>query len=225
MNILNTAVAEPYDTDAVTQSLINHGKAIMNTQSQITCDTTEEWTEERKQAFEKASAYEPPSTTLINPSVDTQSTNQPVQGVSGAVYAPMDTSPQPQDKNQRVAMLMDMLTATLNSLVKELQTPTQPQTDLEDAVNTALEQAQWFKDFVEETCAEKVGDLDFEYELDRAVENEMRNFDPNDYIDFDDLVSSAVSDHIDDAVNSALDDRLETLLEEKLANARITINF
>ena len=88
-----------------------------------------------------------------------------------------------------------------------------------------MNDAQWFKEMVEEKARDLVEEQDFEYEIGRAVEIEMRNFDPNDYVDFDDLVCGAVADNIDDAVNSALDDRLETLLEEKLANANITINF
>ena len=173
-------------------------------------------------AIDCQTGEERPSTTLINPSL-CESTQTQVQGVSGAVYAPMDTSPKTpeQDQNARVKMLMEMLTTTLNQLVKELQTPTQPQTDLEEAVGTALENAQWFKDMVEETCADRVSDLDFEYEINNAVEQEMRSFDPNDHVDFDDLVRDAVEDRIEEIVT----EKLEELLEEKLKNATVDIRF
>ena len=184
---------------------------------QIICETTEE--------------HSHPSTTLINPSL-CESTQTQVQGVSGAVYAPMDTSPKTpeQDRNARVDMLMEMLTTTLNQLVKELQAPTQPQTDLEEAVGTALENAQWFKDMVEETCADRVSDLDFDYEIGQNIERYMRNsFDPNDHYDFDSEVKSRVEDElesiIDGLVEEAVEARLADLLEEKLQNARITVNF
>jgi hypothetical protein len=195
--------------DPVFNSIINKGELPMN--DQIICDTTEEH------------SHTVPFTTLINPSLCESTQTQPVQGVSGATYAPMDTSPQTpeQQQNARVKMLMEMLTTALNGLVKELQTPSQPQTDLEEAVGTALENAQWFKDFVEDACAERVGDLDFEYEIGKAVAEEMRSFDPNDHVDFYDLVSDAV----DDKLESIVEEKLETLLEEKLANARITVNF
>jgi glyoxylate carboligase len=62
---------------------------------------------------------------------------------------------------------------------------------------------------------------DFDYEIGQAVAEEMRSFDPNDYVDFDDLVRDAV----DDKLESIVEEKLETLLEEKLANARITVNF
>jgi len=194
--------------DPVFNSIINKGELTMN---DIICDTTEEHNHAPQ-----------PSTTLItsSPHVDSVST---VQGVSGASYAPMDTSPKTpeQDQNARVKMLMDMLTTTLNQLVKELQTPSQPQTDLEEAVDTALENAQWFKDFVEDACAERVGDLDFEYEIGKAVAEEMRSFDPNDHVDFYDLVSDAV----DDKLESIVAEKLEELLEEKLKNATVNISF
>jgi DNA primase len=192
--------------DPLFHSIINKGETPMSYESTaIDCQTGEER----------------PSTSVITPSEGVLGTNVPIQGVSGNVYAPMDTAPQPQDQNARVKMLMDMLTTTLNQLVKELQTPSQPQTDLEEAVGTALENAQWFKDFVEDTCAERVGDLDFEYEINNAVERELRSLDINDHVDFYDLVSDAV----DDKLESIVEEKLETLLEEKLANARITVNF
>ena len=193
------------------KSLTNPQGETMN--DHIICETGEEH------------SHAVPSTTFINPSVDSVSTSTTatIQGVSGNTYAPMDTSPKTpeQDQNARVKMLMDMLTTTLNQLVKELQAPSQPQTDLEEAVGTALENAQWFKDMVEETCADRVSDLDFEYEINNAVERELRSLDINDHCDIDDMVRDAVEDRIEEIVT----EKLEELLEEKLANAKITVNF
>jgi nitrogen regulatory protein PII-like uncharacterized protein len=47
------------------------------------------------------------------------------------------------------------------------------------------------------------------------------SFDPNDHVDFSDLVNDRVDDVIEDMVR----EKVEELLEEKLANARITVNF
>ncbi len=196
--------------DPMFNSIINKGETTMSYESTaIDCQTGEER----------------PSTSVITPSEGVLGTNVPIQGVSGNTYAPMDTSPQPQDQNARVKMLMDMLTTTLNQLVKELQTPSQPQTDLEEAVGTALENAQWFKEMVEDTAKDLVEEQDFDYEIGRAVEREMQSFDPNDYVDFDDLVRDAVEDRIDELVSEAVEERLADLLEEKLANAKVNISF
>ena len=173
-------------------------------------------------AIDCQTGEERPSTTLINPSL-CESTQTQIQGVSGAVYAPMDTSPKTpeQDRNARVDMLMEMLTTTLNQLVKELQTPTQPQTDLEEAVTVALEQADWFRHRVEDATSEHIDNMDFAYEINNAVERELRGLDINDHCDIDDMVRDAVDDKLEDIVT----EKLEELLEEKLANARITVNF
>ena len=58
----------------------------------------------------------------------------------------------------------------------------------------------------------------------------MRNeFDANDHYDFDTAVKGFVEDEveslIDNLVEEAVEARLADLLEEKLANAKITINF
>ena len=193
--------------DPLFNSVINKGEPTMhNEPTAIDCQTGEER----------------PSTTLINPSL-CESTQTQIQGVSGAVYAPMDTSPKTpeQDRNARVDMLMEMLTTTLNQLVKELQTPTQPQTDLEEAVTVALEQADWFRHRVEDATSEHIDNMDFAYEINNAVERELRGLDINDHCDIDDMVRDAVDDKLEDIVT----EKLEELLEEKLANARITVNF
>jgi hypothetical protein len=78
---------------------------------------------------------------------------------------------------------------------------------------------------VEETCADRVSDLDFEYEINNAVERELRSLDINDHCDIDDMVRDAVEDRIEEIVADAVEERLTEILEEKLANARITVNF
>jgi hypothetical protein len=217
-SIFNTAVVEPYDEQEVRQALINHGEKIMSTQSQIQCTTTEEHSHPTTD----------PSTSIINPSLCESTQTQQIQGATGNTYAPMDTSPQTpeQQQNARIKMLMEMLNTTLNGLVKELQTPSQPQTDLEEAVNTTLEQADWFKEKLADLACDYIDDKDFDYEIGNSVERYMRNtFDPNDHVDFHDLVAEAVENRIDEIVADAVEERLADLLEEKLANARITINF
>ena len=202
--------------DPLFNSIINKGETTMNNESTaIDCQTGEER----------------PLTTLINPSL-CESTQTQVQGVSGAVYAPMDTSPKTpeQDQNARVKMLMEMLTTTLNQLVKELQTPSQPQTDLEEAVTVALEQADWFRHRVEDATSEHIDNMDLDYEIGQNIERYFRNeFDPSDHVDFNDLVNDRVDDLIDDIVSEkveeAVEARLADLLEEKLQNANISISF
>jgi hypothetical protein len=202
--------------DPIFNSIINKGEPTMNNEpNAIDCQTGEER----------------PSTTLINPTppVDSVSTQtQTIQGVSGASYAPMDTSPTPPNAN--LNYLMAQLTATLTNIIEELTKAKSEQTNLEEAVSVALEQADWFRHRVEDAVTDTIRDTDLDYEIGNSVERYMENgFDANDHVDFQDLVNDRVDDVIEDMVaekvQDILEERLASLIEEKLANANITINF
>lgn len=196
--------------DPMFQSIFNKGEVTMNAESNaIDCQTGEER----------------PSTTI--PSSLGQAV--PISGVSGAVYAPMDTSPQAQQET-RLDQLTNLLNETLKQLVIELTNSKDQQTNLVEAVDVALSNAHWFKENVEDMVVDAVRETDFDYEIGNSVERYMRNeLDINDHVDFHDLVNDRVDDLIDDIVSEkveeAVEARLADLLEEKLANARITINF
>lgn len=216
-SIFNNAVVEPYDEEAVRQALINHGEKIMR--EHIQCDTTTEHNH----------TLTPESLGHQSSSVDSVST---IVGVSGATYAPMDTSPQAQTtpKETRLDQLTALLNETLKQMVIELNKQADAQTNLEEAVSTTLEQAEWFRERIEDSITDAVEEKDFDYEIGQNIERYMRNhFDPNDHVDFEALVKDRVEDElesiIDNLVEEAVEARLADLLEEKLANAKITINF
>lgn len=221
-NIFNTAVAEPYDADAVRQALINHGERIMK-ENQIVCETTEEHSHPAT-----PSTTEPtPSTTILNPSLCESTQTNTIQGVSGAQYAPMDTTPQAQTQpNANLNYLMAQLTTTLTNIIEELTKAKSEQTNLEEAVSTALEQADWFRERIEDSVTDAVDEKDFDYEIGNNVERYMRNeFDPDDHVDFRELVADRVDAIIDGLLEDAIETHLADILEEKLKNANITINF
>lgn len=150
---------------------------------------------------------------------------QPVQGVSGAVYAPMDTSPKPP--SSRLDDLTTLLNETLKQLVIELNKQTNTQPDLKDTVETALQQANWFYDMVGEHIdenhdIESLVDDRVDDRIGDAVDNWLSySFDINDHCDLDDLMSDAVDAKLEDLVT----EKLEQLLEEKIANATITVKL
>lgn len=195
------------------------------TQTQITCETNEE--------------HSHPTPTPTSTTIITSSLGQavPISGVSGAVYAPMDTTPQAQTPEQstiKINLAVQQVTRAMENLVNALRTAENPQANLEEAVNTTLEQAEWFDGrvsaYLDEKVEEYVNDKDFDYEIGNQVERYMRNeFDANDHVDFRDIVADRVDDLIDDIVSEkveeAVEARLSEILEEKLANANITINF
>jgi hypothetical protein len=201
--------------DPMFQSIFNKGELSMNAESNaIDCQTGEER----------------PSTTIITstPQTGQPVPNQPVQGVSGNTYAPMDTTPKPPIS--RLDELTTLLNETLKQLVIELTNSKDQQTNLEEAVSVSLEQADWFRHRVEEATSEHIDNMDLDYEIGNSVEHYMRHqFDVTDHVDFSDLVNDRVDDVIEDIVSEkveeAVEARLADLLEEKLANANITINF
>lgn len=208
---------EPYDDEAVRQALINHGRKIMNEQTtQIQCDTTEEHSHPTT-----------PSTTILVSSGHNsvpQDVSVVVQGVTGASYTPMDTTPKPP--TSRLDELTTLLNETLKQIVIELTHSKDQQASLEEAVNTTLEQADWFRHRVEDSVTDAIRDTDFDYEIGNQVERYMRNeFDPDDHVDFRELVADRVDAIIDGLLEDAIETHLTDILEEKIKNANITINF
>ena len=171
----------------------------------------------------------------IQNQVENPSTTQTetIQGASGAQYTPVNLKEfykplEEINKAQPIEQLAQQLTQTFNQLINallDLQVQAQPVSsssgDLAEAVGTVLEQAQWFKDLVEETTADRVSDLDFEYEIGDHVERYMRNqFDVSDHVDIDALVQ----DKLDDILDGVVEEKLAEALEEKLSDISITFN-
>lgn len=172
---------------------------------------------------------ERPSTTLITSSQPVvgeipTNTNAVVQGVSGAVYAPMDTSPQPQAS--RLDQLAMQLQETIKQIVLEVNN-TKAQPELADTIEQVLTQANWFYDMVKESIEDN---HDIESLVDDRVDNRVGeavdewfsyNFELTDHCDIHDIVTDVLDDKLEDIVS----EKLEELLAEKLQNARITVNF
>lgn len=192
--------------------------AITSTQNLITCETTEEHS--HPTSFTSVITSSPP--------VDNVSTM--VQGVSGAVYAPMDTTPRPQAEqdNININLAVIQVTRALENLVTALRdAQPQAQPDLKDTIETTLQQANWFYDMVGQHIDEN---HDIESLVDDRVDDRIGsevdewlsyNLNINDHVDMDELVSDAVDAKLEDLVT----EKLEQLLEEKLANATITVKL
>ena len=108
----------------------------------------------------------------------------------------------------------------LTTVISSTPQPTAPEaTNLQDCVSITLEQADWFKELVEEIIEERIDDLDFDDSVKTAIECEVTDyfnyrFDPKDHFDMGDLVSDAVSDHIGDEVESRIDAAVENYMAD-----------
>lgn len=143
-----------------------------------------------------------------------------VQGASGFQYTPMDTSPQAQD----LSNLFVTLTATMQAIVKlcvESHTKQQPSEGLQEAVDTVLGNAHWFKEMIEEEAEKHITNMDHSYEIESAVESHFSNsFSLDDHVDISSEVESAVENQIADVV----EERLADIVRDKLQNLRITFD-
>ena len=114
---------------------------------------------------------------------------------------------------------LQLLTTIINQPKAQPEGPPES-TNLQDCVSITLEQADWFKELVEQHVAERV-----ESEVEMYFE---RRFDPTDHFDFGDAVSNEVDDRLDDVVRDRIDEAVEEQLGEvvsnKLQNLRVVFD-
>jgi hypothetical protein len=138
-----------------------------------------------------------------------------VTGVSGAVYAPVDTSPQATAVNQAMSLIQEglaQLTTLINSLDKRIGENPPQNVDLQTTVDLVLHQSTWFDNKVSEFLKSKDDLIENVIEdvvrdrMDTAVNDWFNNeFQLSDYVDIEDLVKEVV--------------------EEKLRRATITVDI
>lgn len=142
-------------------------------------------------------------------------TSTQVVGVSGAVYAPMDTSPQATAVNQAMSLIQEglaQLTTLITSLDKRIGENPPQNTNLQETVAVVLQQADWATAMVDK----------YMEKLDTVI---------------DDTIEDCVRDRMDTAVNDwfnnefqlsdhvDIDDLIREVVETKLRRATITVDL
>ena len=132
--------------------------------------------------------------------------NDNIQGVSGAVYAPMDTSPQATAVNQAMSLIQEglaQLTTLITSLDKRIGENPPQNVDLQATVDLVLQQSTWFDNKVAEFLKTKDDLIENVIEdvvrdrMDQIVTDWFNNeFQLHDYVDIDDLVKEVVEDKL-----------------------------
>jgi len=93
--------------------------------------------------------------------------------------------------------------------------------DFVGAVNTILENAEWFNEKVRNEIPDIIENTDLSYEIESAVESHFSNsFSLDDHIDVASEIESIVDDRLDDMVQ----EKVEEYLREKLSTATISFN-
>ena len=142
--------------------------------------------------------------------------NNPISA-SAIEYATQPSGENPHNIGDIINTICTQL-QLLATVIKQQPNTTPPEgANLQDCVEQVLQQAVWFEKMVEEQVESRV-----ESEVDSYFQH---GFDPSNYFDFGDAISSEVHDRIDDAVRDQLDDKLEEVVAEKLESASVSISF
>lgn len=149
---------------------------------------------------------------------------QPTLGTS------VPTEPTLESVINNICTQLQLLTTLITSSATKTQAENQ---SLQETVSLTLQQAEWFKEMVEQAVDKR----DFDELVGEAVSDKVcsevehyfdYNFSPDDHFDFGDAVCNEVDDRLDDVVRERLDDvvqeQLEELVAEKLKNVRVVFD-
>ena len=113
----------------------------------------------------------------------------------------------------------------LASIIKEGQGSSHGEKSLQECLDATLQQAEWFKEAVEEKVETLVDDMDHSYEIESAVETYFSNsFSLDDHVDITAEVESKVEDIAEDLLKDIVEERLAEIVSNKLQNLRITFD-
>jgi hypothetical protein len=114
----------------------------------------------------------------------------------------------------------------LSSVIKEGQEKGNSQAgekSLQECLDATLQQAEWFKEAVEEKVETLVDDMDHSYGIESEVESYFSNsFCLDDHVDITAEVESKVEDIAEDLIKDMVEERLAEIVSDKLQNLRIT---
>ena len=137
--------------------------------------------------------------------------NTPITGVSGATYAPLNTTPQAVDIRQAMSLIQEglsQLTTLITSLSARVGENPPQNLDLHETVALVLQQADWVQPLLKESM-DKVETIIEDAVCDRMSE-EVNSWFNNEF---------SLADHVD------IDDLIREVVETKLRRATITVDL
>ena len=148
------------------------------------------------------------------------------EGKTAVFDAPQVNAPDPTPTLETIITNICAQLQLLTSVIKEGQGNSQAgENSLQECVSVTLQQAEWFKEMVDERAEELVDDKDFDYQVESAVESYFSNsFCLDDHVDITAEVESKVEDIADGLIKDAVEERLEEIVRNKLQNLRITFD-
>jgi hypothetical protein len=135
--------------------------------------------------------------------------------------SPLPEPPTPPTFDSIIANICAQL-QLLASVIKEKGTNVP---NLQECLDATLQQAEWFKEAVEEKVETLVDDMDHSYEIESAVETYFSNsFSLDDHVDITAEVESKVEDIAEDLLKDIVEERLAEIVSNKLQSLRITFD-
>jgi hypothetical protein len=148
------------------------------------------------------------------------------EGKTAVFDAPQVNAPDPTPPTlDEIINAISAQLQLLASVIKEGQGAGTDVPSLQECVSTTLQQAEWFKEMVDERAEELVDDKDFDYQIESAVESYFSNsFCLDDHVDITAEVESKVEDIAEDLLKDMVEERLAEIVSNKLQNLRITFD-
>ena len=146
-------------------------------------------------------------------------------------------APEPQPSLEQIITTictqLQLLTTVINQGNSPNTTPPEGNQSLQETVSLTLQQAEWFKELVEQEVDKRdfdelVSEITHDRVCSEVEEYFNYSFDPTDHFDMNDAVAEEVDNRLDDVVRDRLDDvvkeQLEELVAEKLKGIRIVFD-
>lgn len=137
--------------------------------------------------------------------------NTPITGVSGATYAPLNTTPQAVDIRQAMSLIQEglsQLTTLITSLSARVGENPPQNPDLQETLKLVLQQSDWAMPMLKESL-DMVDDIVEDAVRDRMGE-EVSSWFNNEF---------SLADYVD------IDDLVKEVIETKLSRATITVDL
>ena len=137
--------------------------------------------------------------------------NTTVTGVTGATYAPLNTTPQAVDIRQAMSLIQEglsQLTTLISSLSARVGENPPQNIDLQETVRLVLQQSDWAMPMLKESL-EEIDDI-IEGEVRDRMGEEVSSWFNNEF---------SLADYVD------IDDLVKEVIETKLRQATITVDL
>jgi hypothetical protein len=156
-------------------------------------------------------------TTLPTTTEEDEAMNAITQASAEVLHNPV-AQPDLEQILKTISEQFSLLSTVINQS-KAQPNPTPP--EMQACVDAVLEQAEWFKEKVEEKIERLVDDMDHTYAIESAVETHFSNsFSLDDHVD----ITAEVESRVEDIAEDLLRDIVNEKLQEMLSTATITFN-